>query len=104
MQKTVLRDVAMLAAATAIGWWAHGANTTVQAQHSNSAPNSGNISFQFGGTGQSTTLSLYNADTHMLYVYPTGIANSTINCAYRFHIDRPGAAIDRQNCELGSPF
>ena len=109
--KPFLRDLALLAAAAAIGWWAHGASPTVSAQSrgSSSSPESSRLAsdglaFQLSGMGPETALTLYNSANHTLYVYPAANGNSHINCAFSFHIDRPGAPIDRENCPIGSAF
>lgn len=99
MPKTLVRDITLLAAAAAIGWWVRGANTPVQAQHAG-----GSFAYQFSGIGHDTVLSVYNTDNHTLYVYPAGIGNAHINCQYSLRIEKPGAPIERQNCGIGSAY
>ena len=105
-QRNLWRDAAMLLAAGVIGWWAHSANTPVRAAGagSSSSRDGGNIDFQFGGAGLEGSLTLYNPENKTLYVYPAGVGNSHINCAYSIHIEKPGAPLERQNCAIGSVF
>ena len=110
--KSVARDLCLLTAAAAIGWWAHGAAPAVSAQNRTSASDSRTrsgdlaepLGFQFGGAGIEGSLTLYNPANRTLYVYPSANGNSHINCAYSFHIDKPGGPIDRENCPVGSAF
>jgi hypothetical protein len=105
-RSSFLRDLALLMFAGVVGWWAHGVNTPVQAQHSSSdtARGSGELGFQFGGAGLEGSLTLYNPENRTLYVYPSAAANSHINCAFSIHVERPGAPLERQNCPVGSLF
>ena len=100
--KPLLRDVTLLAAAAAIGWWAHGANTTVQAQHN--APEG--LGFEYGGLGPDGQLTLYNNANHTLYVYPSigRSSSSHVSCLYSVHVERAGAPLERENCPVGSFF
>jgi len=101
--KPFLRDLSLLAAAAAIGWWAHGANTAVKADtHNATDPN---LSFQFGGLGPDGQVSLYNPGTRTLYVYPSisRSSSSDVPCLYMVQIDRAGAPLTRQNCKP-APF
>ena len=110
--KPFVRDLVLLTAAAAIGWWAHGAGATASAQSRGSASDSRTrsgepsdaLGFQFGGAGIEGSLTLYNPANHTLYVYPAANGGSHINCAYSFHIDKPGQPIDRENCAIGSTF
>jgi len=108
--KPFLRDVILLAAAAAIGWWAHGANSNVLAQHNGSSesPHSGaeGLGFEYGGLGPDGQLTLYNNANHTLYVYPSVGRSSSghITCLYSVHVERPGAPLERENCPVGSFF
>ncbi len=109
--KPFLREFVLFAFAAAIGWWAHGANNGVQAQHNNSSEASrnnadGSLAFQYGGLGPDGELTLYNSANHTLYVYPSvgRSGNSHINCLYSVRVDRPGAPLERENCPAGSFF
>lgn len=103
--KPLVRDLALLTFAATLGWWAHGANSGVHAQPSASDSSSrgadSGLEFQFSGSNIKDSLTIYNAGNHTLYVYPAASGSSNINCAYSFHIDKPGGAIDRQNCPAG---
>lgn len=106
-KQSLLRDLALLTFASALGWWAHGANTPVRAARASSDTArgaEGTLGFQFGGAGMEGSLTIYSPESHTLYVYPAASSNSHINCAYSIHVERPGAPIDRQNCPIGSPF
>jgi hypothetical protein len=96
---SVIRDLALVCIAVAIGWWLRGAGTPVQASSSSgSTP----LAFQMTGTGPDALLTLYNVDNRTLYVYPRiGAGSSSINCAYSFRVASPGAPLQRDNCPLG---
>jgi hypothetical protein len=97
--RSVVRDLALLCLAVAVGWWWRGAGTTVLAQRSGS---DANLAFQFVGSGPQQSLAVISPESHTLYVYPrVGEGNSHISCEYSFTINRPGAAIERQNCPVG---
>jgi hypothetical protein len=105
---SVVRGLALLGLAVAVGWWARGGGTTVLAQKSSSSSSArgsdadSNLAFQFVGAGSQQSLAIYNPDNRTLYVYPrVGEGNSHVSCEYSFSITRPGAAIDRQNCPVG---
>ena len=97
--RSVLRDLALLCLAVAVGWWVRGAETTVLAQRSSS---DAALVFQLTGIGSQQSLAVFNPQNHTLYVYPRiGEGNSHISCEYSFTIANPGLAIDRQNCPVG---
>lgn len=87
-----LRDVALIALAMVIGWWAH-AGRAVQAQNSD-------LLFQLQGMNQGTALTLYYPDQKTIYVYPNvAVGFSTLNCAFAFKLDAPGGAVQREQCK-----
>lgn len=96
-RSTWLRDCALVAAAAAIGWWAHQGT----AVHAATVP-AGDISFQFVKSDLNNALTMYDPGARVLYVYQgasaTGSAN--VNCSYMFHIGKAGAPIQRENCKL----
>jgi hypothetical protein len=103
---SVVRDLALLCLAVAVGWWCRGAGTTVLAQRSSgsSSPRDGDpvLRFQMTGTGPDALLTVYNADNRTLYMYPRiGSGSSTVNCAYSFRVSSPGAPLQRENCPIG---
>ena len=49
------------------------------------------------------SLTVYNTESHTLYVYPRVTeGNSHISCEYSFRVSVPGAPMERQNCPVGS--
>jgi hypothetical protein len=104
--RELVRDVVLVAAAAAVGWWCHGAGTPVHAERASSSNSArgddSGVAFQIIGEGAGTGLALYSPGNHVLYVYPrVGTGNSHISCEYSFRINRPGGAIDRENCPVG---
>jgi len=106
--RSVVRDLALVCLAVAVGWWGRDAGKPVLAQRSSSSSSSrgsdadANLAFQFVGSGPQQSLAVFNPDNHTIYVYPrVGEGNSHISCEYSFTINRPGAAMDRQNCPMG---
>ena len=102
-RESFVRDAALLLFAGAVGWWAHGTGTPV---HAAGGVGFSNAEFQLGGgPGLEGALTLYNADSKTLFVYPAAAAgNSHLNCAYSIHFERPGGPLERQNCAMGSAF
>ena len=99
---SVARDLLLLSAALAIGWWARGGSLPVQARSDSSSTTEGNLAFQLSGVAPETALTVYNPSNRTLYVYPRiGQGNSHISCGYSFSIPSPGAPIDRTNCPAG---
>ena len=90
-----LRDGVLVAAAMAIGWWAHGS----AAVHAASAP-MGELSFQFVKSDLNNALTMYEPGARVLYVYQGASAtgSATVNCSYMFHIAKAGGPIQRENC------
>lgn len=99
-----IRDVLVLTAAAAFGWWAHGLHTSpVLAQRSGAGEDG--LSFQIGGLREDTALTVWSPANRNLYIYAGALAgNSNVNCTYSLHIERMGAPIQRQNCPIGSVF
>jgi hypothetical protein len=103
---SVVRDLALVCLAVAVGWWWRGAGTTVLAQRSSSSSSArggdSTLAFQMIGTGPDALLTVYNPDNRTLYMYPRiGAGSSTVNCAYSFKVSSPGAPLDRENCPVG---
>jgi hypothetical protein len=97
---SVVRDLALLCVAVAVGVWLRDGGTTVMAQRS--VGSSSALAFQMTGTGPDALLTLYNSDSHTLYIYPRiGAGSSTVNCAYSFKVTSPGAPLQRENCPVG---
>jgi hypothetical protein len=91
-----LVNCALVAAAMAIGWWAH-SDVAVRAS---SAP-VGELSFQFVKSDLNNALTVYDPGARVLYVYQGASAtgSATVNCSYMFHITRAGGPIQRENCK-----
>jgi hypothetical protein len=99
MTKAYVREGVMIAAALMIGWWARGVDRQVAA--ASAVPS--NLVYQFSNAGPGISLTMYNPGEQMLYVYQGAtMGNSHVNCSYRFHIQQPGAPIERENCAIGS--
>jgi hypothetical protein len=107
---SVLRDVALVCLAVAIGWWARGAGSPVLAQRapsssssrSSSSASDADLAFQLFGSGYDSALAAYNPSNRVLYVYQhVAQGNSSVNCTYSYSIPNPGAPIQRHNCEPG---
>ena len=103
-----VRDILLVAIAVTVGWWVRGPQTTVLAgpsSSSSSARSSDDLGFQLGDGNPQQSLTIYNAESHTLYVHPrVGAGNSHISCEYSLKISHPGGPIDRQNCSMGSQF
>lgn len=94
-----IRQILLLLAAAGLGYWAHSTHT-VQAQ-ARSEPT--DLRYQFSGFSPDSALSLYNPADQSIYVYQNAAAGfSSVQCTYRFHIPRPGAAIEPTNCPIGT--
>lgn len=92
---TTLVSVLSVAAGVVVGWSLH----FPPAVH---AADASGVEFQLQGTGPSTQLGIYFPADKDLYVYP-GVAagSSSVNCAFKLHITRAGAPIERTNCAVG---
>ncbi len=95
MKRAWWREGVLVAAAAAIGWWAHSG----AAVHASSAPG-GELSFQFMKNDLNNALTVYDPGQRVLYVYQGASATgaATVNCSYMFHIAKAGAPIERENC------
>ena len=95
-RSTWWRDTMLVAAAAAIGWWAH-SGVAVQAS---GAP-VGELSFQFVKSDLNNALTMYDSGAHVLYVYQGASAtgSATVNCSYMFRVAKAGAPIQRENCK-----
>lgn len=103
---SVVRDLALLCLAVAVGWWWRGVGMTVLAQRSGGSSSArggdSTLAFQMTGTGPDALLSVYNPENRTLYMYPRiGAGSSTVNCAYSLKVPSPGAPLQRENCPVG---
>jgi hypothetical protein len=101
--RSVVRDLALVCLAVAVGWWWHGAGRTVLAQRSGSSSGADSgLAFQINGSGPDASLAVYNSANRTVYVYQRiGAGNSRISCDHSFRIANPGTAILRENCPAG---
>ncbi len=96
--RSPLRDIALIAAALAIGWWAHTPRPAVRAAEYNDV-------FQFSGAAGEGTLSLYSPSDRTLYVYGGVFSgNGSKDCTYAIKLGRAGEPVQRTNCPVGSLF
>jgi hypothetical protein len=100
LKRPLLRDLALISAAAAIGWWAHAPHPAVHAAESAEFP-----FFQFSNVAGEGTLTLYNSNDHILYVYGGVLSGSSHKqCTYAIKLGHAGAPLDRSNCAIGSLF
>ena len=60
------------------------------------------LAFELSGIARETSLTVYSADTHTLYVYPAVTqGNGAVNCEFMLHLGRVGGPVQRKNCEPG---
>lgn len=106
--RSLLRDLALVCFALAVGWWCRGAGDPVHAQYSSNTHDTTSeptLSFQLSPINRDTALSIYNPSNHTLYVYPAvQTGNSYVNCEFSFRIGKPGEPIQRQNCPVGQTY
>ena len=100
---SVVRDLALVCLAVAVGWWWRGAGTTVLASSIEFVCRQRRTwRFSSSGAGRSSRSRSINPENHTLYMYPrVAEGNSHISCEYSFTVNKPGAAMDRQNCPVG---
>ena len=105
MQKAAeyLRNGLAILGLIALGYWlgssSHGSISQVQA-----ASSSGDgVSFQMDGVSDNSALLVYHPESKSLYVYRGAtVGSSVVQCAFKFQIGEPGAALRRTNCPIGS--
>jgi hypothetical protein len=95
---TLLVVIAFLAGALAatIGYsWAHPA-IAVRAD-------SGSPIYQFSTVGPSTSLTMYSASEHAIYVYQgAAIGNSKVSCSFKYLVNEVGQPLNRQPCPIAT--
>jgi hypothetical protein len=93
--KNIVRDALLLAAAFAIGWWAHGTRVVRAADE--------NLAFQLHGLDTSDALLVYQPDKRAIYIYRSVMTgNSALQCSYRLQLGEPGGVIRRELCPVQS--
>ena len=86
-----LRELVLLLAALAIGWWAHGGRNV-------QAASPGDFQFQMQGSD----LLIYSASSHTVSVYKDADrGNSALACSYEFLIGGSRAPVERKSCDMG---
>jgi hypothetical protein len=92
-------QVCLIAAlAFLLGWQLH-SHQTVHAQ----SAYSGDIYFQLQSMGGDSALSLYYPSTQTIYVYPGAVVgNSVLYCAFMYKLSKPGEAVQRVQCPIGT--
>jgi hypothetical protein len=82
-------------AATVVHSWAHPATTV----HADSAT----PLYQFTTVSPSTSLTMYSASDHSIYVYQGATAgNSKVSCTYKYVITQAGQPLNRQSCPIAT--
>ena len=100
MQKAVeyLRNGLAIIGLLALGY---GLGSTSQVKAANSSGDG--VSFQMDGVSDNSALLVYHPESKSLYVYRGAtVGNSVVQCAFKFQIGEPGAALRRTNCPIGS--
>ena len=60
------------------------------------------LAFELSGIGRDTSLTVYSAETHTLYVYPAiSQGAGSVNCEFTLHLGRVGGPVQRTNCGPG---
>ncbi len=97
-RRSFVRDLALVAVALGVGWWAHSPSRAVHAAEGSEFP-----FFQFSSVAGEGTLTLYSPNERSLYVY-SGVltGGATKNCTYAIRLGRAGAPLERTNCQIGS--
>jgi hypothetical protein len=82
----------------AAGFWLGGVNQVKAA-----SSDGGGVEFQLSGVNETSSLLVYQPGSKTVYVYrgaTTG--NSTVQCSFKYFLDKPGDPIQRVNCPIGS--
>jgi hypothetical protein len=102
MEKTLMwvRNGLALLGVLALGFWL-GAGRTVKA--SGYDPGGGDVQFQLTGLNETGSLLVYQPSTKAVYVYRGAmVGNSSLQCNFKFQMDRPGGVIYRVPCPVQS--
>jgi hypothetical protein len=90
-----LRNLLALAGVFALGHWM-AASPSVHAS-------SDNVQFELQGVNEASSLLVYEPSARTVYVYRGAMAgNSTLQCNYKFQLEKPGGVIRRENCGVQS--
>lgn len=99
------RLVLVAALALVGGWFLHGLSGPAILAHAaeTHAGTAGSLTFELSGVARDTSLTVYSADTHTLYVYPAvSQGNSLVSCEFMLQLGRVGGPVQRKNCEPGT--
>jgi hypothetical protein len=93
-----MRNGLAIVGLVALGYWM-GTGRQVRA-----ASSSGDgVEFQMDGVSDNSALMVYHPESKSLYVYRGAtVGSSVVQCAFKFQIGDPGAALRRTNCPIGS--
>lgn len=96
--RTILPVAAFALGCAVTTWLSH--SRPVQAA---ATPDPVGLSYQFQNIGPQSSLTIYNPADHILTVYQGATTgNDHLSCTYQYRIARPGASIERRNCQPGS--
>ncbi len=97
-----IREALIASAALSLGCVATLLLTHARPVHAAAEP-ALDLGYQFQNIGPQSALTLYNPADHTLTVYQGATAgNAQISCSFQYRITRPGAPIERKNCQPGS--
>ncbi len=103
--RPVPRSVLLAVLCLAAGWFLHGVSlrpVLVGADDHRAGTTNSLLAFELSGVARETSLTVYSAETHTLYVYPAvSQGNATVNCEFMLHLGRVGGPVQRTNCEPG---
>ena len=98
--------VLVAALALSAGWLLRGLSTPDTSAHAaeyRAGSSDPSLAFELSGIARETSLTVYSADTHTLYVYPAVTqGNASVNCEFMLQLGRVGGPVQRRNCEPGS--
>ncbi len=90
-----LRNLLAIAGILALGYWL-GSARPVKASGDD-------VQFELQGVNESSSLLVYQPSTRTVYVYRGAMAgNSSLQCNFKFEMNKPGGVIRRENCPVQS--
>ena len=99
------RFLLVAAFALAGGWLLRGVSKPAVLAHAaeNRTGSPGSLTFELSGVARDTSLTVYSADTHTLYIYPAvSQGDSVVNCEFMLQLGRVGGPVQRKNCAPGA--
>lgn len=92
-----VQGAVLAVAALALGLWLGNA----RAARASSYGNGEALEFQLAGVNEHSSLLVYQPSSRTVYVYQGATTGSSeIGCSYMFHLNKPGDAIQRENCAV----